>query len=123
MITGKVVDSVTRVPLQNVSITLKNSPRGTLTDGAGNFQIEAEKSVKKITFSITGYHSRTYTVTDQRSQELSVLLSKSYTKLADVVVNARKGKYKNKNNPAVELIRQVIANKSRNGPKVYPNIS
>jgi hypothetical protein len=123
MITGKVVDSVTRVPLQNVSITLKNSPRGTLTDGAGNFQIEAEKSVKKITFSITGYHSRTYTVTDQPSQELSVLLSKSYTKLADVVVNARKGKYKNKNNPAVELIRQVIANKSRNGPKVYPNIS
>ncbi|HEX3767882.1 MAG TPA: DUF5686 family protein, partial [Puia sp.] len=102
---------------------MKNSPRGTLTDGAGNFQIEAEKSVKKITFSITGYHSRTYTVTDQPSQELSVLLSKSYTKLADVVVNARKGKYKNKNNPAVELIRQVIANKSRNGPKVYPNIS
>ena len=123
MITGKVVDSVTRVPLQNVSITLKNSSRGTLTDTSGNFKITVDKSVKRITFSITGYHSRTYAITDQPSQELTVLLSKSYTKLADVVVNAKKGKYKNKNNPAVDLIRLVIANKSRNGPKVYANTS
>ena len=45
-------------------------------------------------------------VSDKPNQQLTILLSKSYTTLKNVVVNAKKGKYKNKNNPAVELIRQ-----------------
>jgi hypothetical protein len=32
------------------------------------------------------------------------------------VVKAKPGRYRNKNNPAVELIRKVIDNKQRNGP-------
>jgi Family of unknown function (DUF5686)/CarboxypepD_reg-like domain len=120
---GKVIDSATRGPLQNVSITLKNSPGGTFTDTAGKFSMIVDKLTKRIIFSITGYHPRTFPLTDEPSQELTVLLSKSYTKLKDVVVNAKKGKYRNKNNPAVELIRQVIANKSRNGPKAIPYTS
>jgi hypothetical protein len=117
---GKVVDSATHAPLQNVSITLKNSPKGGLTDAAGKFSMIVDKVVKTITFSITGYHSATYTVSDESTQELTIMLSKSYTTLEDVVVNAKRGKYRNKNNPAVELIRQVIANKSRNGPGANP---
>jgi len=117
---GKVADSATGTPLQNVSITLKNSPRGTLTDPVGKFSIVVDRSVKRITFSITGFHSRSYILSDEPSQELTVLLSKSYTALEDVVVNAKMGKYRNKNNPAVEFIRQVIAHKSRNGPFAIP---
>ena len=117
---GTVVDSATRAPLQNVSITLNNSPRGGLTDAAGKFSVSVDKSVTRITFSYTGYHSATYIVSDESTQELAILLSKSYTALKNVVVKAKKGKYKNKNNPAVELIRQVIANKSRNGPGANP---
>jgi hypothetical protein len=59
-------------------------------------------------------------VSAKSTQELAIFLLKSYTVLEDVVVNAKNGKYKNKNNPAVELIRQVIANKSRNGPGASP---
>ena len=117
---GKVADSATGTPLQNVSITMNNSPKGGLTDAAGKFSISVDGPVTMITFSFTGYHTVTYTVSDKPTQELTILLSKSYTTLEDVVVNAKKGKYKNKNNPAVELIRQVIANKSRNGPGAYP---
>jgi hypothetical protein len=62
----------------------------------------------------------TLKVSDESTQERLILLSKSYTTLKNVVVNAKKGKYKNKNNPAVELIRQVIANKSSNGPAAIP---
>jgi Family of unknown function (DUF5686)/CarboxypepD_reg-like domain len=117
---GKVADSATHAPLQNVSITLKNSPKGGLTDAAGKFSISVDKVVKTITFSITGYHTATYLVSDESTQELTILLSKSYTPLEDVFVNAKRGKYRNKNNPAVELIRQVIANKPRNGPGANP---
>src|SRR5450755_4109776 len=120
IIMGKVADSATRTPLQNVSIILNNSPKGGLTDAAGKFSITVDKVVKYITFSITGYHSATYFVSGESTQELTILLSKSYTALEDVVVNAKRGKYRNKNNPAVELIRKVIANKPRNGPGANP---
>jgi hypothetical protein len=88
--------------LQNVSITLNNSPRGGLTDAAGKFSVSVDKSVTRITFSYTGYHPVTYILSDESTRKLTILLSKSYTTLKNVVVNAKKGKYKNKNNPAVD---------------------
>jgi hypothetical protein len=119
-IMGNVIDSATRTPLQKVSITMNNSTKGGLTDAAGKFSITVDKSVTSITFSFTGYHSVIYSVSDAPTQEVAILLSKSYATLEEVVVNAKKGRYKNKNNPAVELIRHVIANKSMNGPGAYP---
>jgi hypothetical protein len=118
-----VLDSATLVPLQNVSIIIKNSPRGGLTDGEGRFLITADKSAQAITFSITGYHAETRSLSPDPKQEFTILLSKSYTTLEDVIVNAKRGKYHNKNNPAVDLIRQVITNKSRNGPDAFPYAS
>ena len=40
---GTVADSATGTPLQNVSITLNNSPKGGLTDAAGKFSITVDK--------------------------------------------------------------------------------
>ncbi len=120
MITGKVLDSASRAPLQNVSIIIKNSRNGGLTDAGGKFSIIADKSAQIITFSFTGYHSSTRFLSANPRQEFTILLSKSYTNLEDVIVNAKMRKYRNNNNPAVELIRQVIANKSKNGPGAYP---
>jgi hypothetical protein len=117
---GKVADSATHTPLQYVSIAIKNSPVGGLTDTKGNFSIIVDKSAQTITFSITGYHVAVRKLSDEPKQELTIMLSKSYTALKDVNVNAKRGKYRNKNNPAVDLIRQVIANKSRNGPGANP---
>ena len=65
----------------------------------------------------------TFVLTDEPVQQLQVYLSKAYTELKDVVVKGKRAKYRNKNNPAVELIRQVIANKSKNGPGAYPYLS
>lgn len=117
---GKVLDSATLAPLQNVSIIIKNSPRGGLTNADGKFSIMVERSAQFITFSITGYHTETRSLSDEPLQNFTILLSKSYTTLEDVIVNAKIKKYRNKNNPAVDLIRQVIANKSGNGPDAYP---
>ncbi|MDP4251457.1 MAG: DUF5686 family protein, partial [Bacteroidota bacterium] len=119
LITGKVLDSAMLTPLQNVSITAKNSPKGGLTDAEGRFSIRIDQDAQKIIFTITGYRASTISLTHAPVQELTVLLSRSYTALEGVIVNAKKGRYRNKNNPAVELIRQVIANKSRNGPGAY----
>ncbi len=114
------MDSATHSPLPNVSIGIRNSSHGGLTNTDGHFRISTEKGARAITFTTTGYSPSTLLLTDQPVQNLTVLLSKAYTELKDVVVNGKRGKYRNKNNPAVELIRQVIANKPKNGPAAYP---
>jgi Family of unknown function (DUF5686)/CarboxypepD_reg-like domain len=123
LITGTVVDSVTRAPLQNVSVTAKNSAKGTLTDAKGQFLIVLSVAARKITLSSAGYNTVSWLLNDSSVQLVTVKLSRSYTLLGDVVVNAKIKKYRNKNNPAVDLIRQVIANKSKNGPASNPYAS
>ncbi len=110
------MDSATQTPLQNVSIVIKSSRAGGLTDAGGKYTISANINAQTITFSHTGYRSMTRSLSGNPKQELNVLLSRSYTELEDITVNAKRGKYHNKNNPAVDLIRLVIANKSKNGP-------
>lgn len=117
------LDSATHVPLQNVSITIKNSPGGGLTDADGRFSIIADQNARSISFSFTGYHGESRLLSNDPRQEFTILLSRSYTLLDDVFVNAKRGKYHNKNNPAVDLIRQVIGHKSENSPGAFPYAS
>ena len=116
LITGRVTDSASRAPLQNVSVTVRDSRQGTITDASGKFSIAVDRNIRFLEFSFTGYHAKKITLTDDSTQQIIVSLSMSFTTLEDVVVNARRTKYHNKNNPAVDLIREVIANKQKNGP-------
>jgi hypothetical protein len=118
-IRGRVLDSDSREPLQNVSITVKNNKIGSLTNSEGKFMISLNSSDHELIFSYTGYSTIRQKITNDSLQEITILLSKSYTELEDVVVNAKRKKYTNKNNPAVELIRQVIAHKSINNPERF----
>jgi hypothetical protein len=74
-------------------------------------------------FTSAGYRPITLPLTGDTLQHFTILLSKSFIELQDVVVHPKKEKYRNKNNPAVDLIRQVIANKEKNGPGAYPYTS
>ncbi|MHA4808480.1 DUF5686 family protein [Flavitalea flava] len=122
-ITGVVLDSASHAPLQNVSISIKNSTGGGFTDHDGKFRVGVEHNIRKLVFSITGYHPYTVTLTDSATQQFMIRLSKAYTALEDVFVSGKRKKYRNKDNPAVELIRKVIANKEKNGPGAYPYAS
>jgi hypothetical protein len=115
-----VVDSATHVPLPNVSVCAENISRCVLTNNDGKFRISVDRAVNRIIFTATGYHAFSLSTSNISEQQATILMSKAYATLEEVVVNARKKRYRNKNNPAVELIRQVIANKSKNGPGAYP---
>jgi hypothetical protein len=99
-----------------------NSPNGGVTNASGRFRINIDHNARELTFSTTGYHPMTVSLSDEPEQKLAISLSKAYTELKDVIVKAKR-RYRNKNNPAVELIRQVIANKSKNGPAAVPYLS
>jgi len=53
-IDGKVIDNVTKAPLEGVSVTIKNSNTGTLTNADGNFSLEAPGN-SKIVVTFIGY--------------------------------------------------------------------
>lgn len=115
-ITGTVLDSFSRMPLSNASVNRQNGRHGVMTDAKGRFTITIDQPAESLVFSAMGYSSLTLPAADIAGESPVILLSKAYTVLKDVVIKSRRGKYRNKNNPAVELIRKVIANKAMNGP-------
>ncbi len=115
-ITGIVRDSLSQMPLGNVSVSIKNGSRGVLTDPDGKFSIRADKHAEQLVISTMGYQSAVILLRDHPEPRLVILLSKKFTTLKEFVVTAKPGKYRNKNNPAVDLIRRVIAKKAENGP-------
>lgn len=121
-ISGIVLDSLTRAPLANVSVSLSGSGKGSLTDGRGRWHITVDSQVREIRFSATGYAPVSIRISDTSAGPLTILLSVSFTSLQQVVVNSKK-RYRNKHNPAVELIREVIAHKEQNAPAFYPYIT
>jgi hypothetical protein len=113
-ITGTVVDSASGAPLPNVSVTVKGTRTGSITDARGRFQLPL--SGRHLVFTATGYRSLTVTASDSN---MRVALAVSFISMTDVVVKSRR-RYRNKHNPAVDLIREVIAHKSQNAPTSYP---
>lgn len=83
-ITGTVVDKETGVPIENVSVRVKNSKTGTATNAQGKFTIKAPSSESVITFVYTGY--AVYERKAGASSVIDVSLAKSEALLDDVVV-------------------------------------
>ena len=108
-IVGHVVDEATGENLGFASVQYKDRHVATITDLNGRFTIERHKGWK-LTVSAVGYKSRTYTV-DADMDKLFVSLREDNRALKEVTVHSKRSRYKRKNNPAVELMRKVIANK------------
>ena len=108
-IVGHVVDEATGENLGFASVQYKGRHLATITDLNGRFTIERHKGWK-LTVSAVGYKSRTYTV-EGDMEKLFVSLKEDTRALKEVTVKSKRSRYKRKNNPAVELMRKVIANK------------
>ncbi|HVS95359.1 MAG TPA: DUF5686 family protein [Puia sp.] len=115
-IVGTVLDSSSHQPIAGASVIVANGHHGVLTDSKGQFHLSIENGVRRLVVSATGYRSGTVPIKAQDGQPLVILLPKNFTLLQDVVVKSKPGKYRNRNNPAVELIRKVIAHKPGNAP-------
>ncbi len=119
IITGYVKDSATQAPLSNASVSIKGQRGGARTNSDGRFRIPVDKAPLNIVVSIVGYNSHTLHLDDLPSLDLTITLSRDFKDLGHVTVRNKKQKYRNKGNPAVELIRQVIDNKNKNRMEAY----
>lgn len=82
-LTGKVTDATDGSALPGVSVLLKGTNQGTVTNGDGNFSINVSAS-DVLTFSFIGFDPQEIVVGDQVSVSLS--LSPSIKSLQEVVV-------------------------------------
>lgn len=120
-IKGTVTDATTKEALIGVSVFIPGTNTGTSTDYEGNYQIRTNQQKDKVQFSYLGYRSVTFTIKPGEEQTLNVRLETDAKQLKEVVVVGKKRKvhYSNKNNPAVDLIREIVANKPKNRPENY----
>lgn len=83
-VTGKVVDEATALPLEGVSVKVKNFTAGTLTNDKGEFTLEVPSSESVITFSYVGF--RIYEIKAGTAGVLDVKLVSTADKMDDVIV-------------------------------------
>ncbi len=83
-IQGRVVDAINGNPLAGVSVSLKNSNKGTATNAAGEFSVDAPKN-SKLVISYIGYDSKEITAS---RNNITVELTSAGQQLTDVVVTA-----------------------------------
>lgn len=108
-ITGNVVDEATGEKIGFASVQYKGHNLATITDLNGRFRIRRQKGWK-LTISAVGYKTRTIRIDDD-TEKLFVSLREDTKALGEVTVRAKRKRYSRKNNPAVELMRKVIAHK------------
>ena len=108
---GVVIDAETGDSLSYVSVKYKGSHVSTITDGWGCFSIARHKGMY-INFTSIGYKSKSVYIGD-KNNNLVVKLKPASNDLSEVVVKSKSSRYSRKENPAVELMRRVIAKKQQ----------
>ncbi len=119
VVSGRVVDAKTGQPLTGTNVFFEKTTVGTITDNQGKYRIETIIPSDKIVFSFIGYETESRIVSKGTDQKINISLKQSSIALDEVKVNPGKKSYKNKNNPAVELIQKVIDNKDLNRKEKY----
>lgn len=104
-IQGIVLDSKTKQPLPFATITT-SSNFGALTDIDGKFSLKTQKTITQISISYVGYESVIIPITDNE-KFIKIALNPKIESLKEVQIVARE-------NPALQIIRNTIKNKSKN---------
>lgn len=112
--TGTVKDSSTKEPIPFAVVTFNQTTVAAYTSESGKFSISNRRNITKVTVSLMGYKTQTFTIPAEKTTVKEIFLESTNTELTEVVVKPKKEKYSKKNNPAVELIKKVIANKNKN---------
>lgn len=108
---GIIRDSTTNEPIEFATVRFDGTDVGKLSDEDGKFSISNTKGKNVVVVSLMGYESRRITVPMQQASKLEIKLKAEGVQLTEIVVRPGKEKYSKKDNPAVELIKKVIANK------------
>lgn len=115
---GVIIDAETGETLPFVQLYFMGTGIGTTSDMDGQFAVKNNQGLITLTIQMIGYKTEILTLTANKIQrDMVIKLQPDIYGLQDVVVtpkSAKKERYKRKGNPAVELIKNVIAHKDSN---------
>ena len=111
-ITGAVTDQDTGDSISFASIMYKGHNITTVANAFGQYSIERHEGWN-ITVSAVGYKTRIIPINSRTRKRLNVSLKPDKRQLAEVTVKSKRSRYSRKENPAVELMRRVVAAKKK----------
>lgn len=112
VLTGIVTDAATGDTIYYPSVSYKGHHIAVSGTAKGEYSIVRKEGLV-LTFSAVGYAPVQVVVKSSTPKILNIKLKSDTRQLAEVVVRQKRGKYSRKDNPAVELMRRVIAAKKR----------
>jgi hypothetical protein len=85
-----------------------------MTDGEGRYLLTLNTKGEGIMFSYLGYEPVTIPLSEVKNETLNIKLKTVSNALEEVTITAKRKRYRNRDNPAVELIKKAIENKDKN---------
>ncbi|MDH4462138.1 MAG: DUF5686 family protein [Flectobacillus sp.] len=118
-IKGKVVDVKTNESIAFANVIILGTKQGVQTDMNGNFYLETSEPSITLKVSFVGYLPETRKIESVAGKVTTqnFRLKAQSTSLQEVTVTGKRERYRNKDNPAVTLIRKVIEHKDKNRPE------
>lgn len=107
VVRGKVTDASTGDPIPFANIIYKGTTIGTTTDFDGNYLLKTSSPTDSILATYIGYKPRTKAIVKGKDQIIDFQLEEEVTRLKELVFVAGE-------NPAFEILRNVVRNKNAN---------
>ena len=111
-LSGHILDAQTGDTIPFASCIYRGHGVAVASDINGHFTI-ARHQGWPLTFSAVGYQQQTIIVDNKTSAYMRIRLRPDNKMLKEVTVKSKRQRYSRKNNPAVELMRKVVAAKKR----------
>jgi len=87
-ISGKVIDSASREPLQGASVFAQNTTNGTITNKQGEFSLQLKSGGYELVISFTGYQTRQVQISNNQAAPLEIELVKEEKSISEVVITS-----------------------------------
>jgi len=114
---GTVYDKQTKEPLPFVDVGFLGTSVGVSTDLDGRYTIDTRFPSDTLFASFLSYKTEYKVIERNKTNRFDFYLDSESIKMETVTILEKKGKYKKKNNPAIDLSRKVIENKYINSLK------
>lgn len=111
---GVIIDSLTNKPMEYIAVYIEKTSTGCVTNYDGEFFLSDDSGHNVLVVDAIGYKTRRITLRPGKTSGMKILMQPESIRLESAIVKPKREKYRKKENPAVELIRNVIANKGKN---------
>ena len=88
LITGKVVDSLTREPLAGASVFFQNTTIGTATNKQGEFSLTMRSGGYDMVVTYTGYQTKMIRITHEENSSFEIAMIKEEKNMEEVVIRS-----------------------------------